>query len=342
METMHAHRRLAWMAVFARVVELASFSAAARALGVSKSAVSKRIAEIERGLGVRLLLRTTRRLSLTEAGNLYYKSCARVIAEADAVEHAVGDLHRKPVGMLRINAPVEFGASRVAPVLAEFLRLYPDVRAELVLQDDLVDLVSTGTDIAIRIGRLSDSSLIARRIAPIEFAIVASPDYLARRGRPRQPRDLRDHDFLVYSLVANPRRLVLHRRRKRCAVIMKGPLVSNSGNALRSAALAGLGIGCFPRFYVSDDIAAGALVSIVSDWSLPAVSLNAVYVAGQAISLKQRLFIDHLIDRLRERCNGDESSISTLPRPIEPGRRPPPPLGRRAQAAQTTRHDAVR
>ncbi len=297
METIAFHRRLAHMAVFAHVVELQSFSAAAEIIGISKSAVSKRVAEIERSLGVQLLHRTTRRLRLTEVGVVYYQSCARVVAEAESIERTLGELQQKPLGTLRINAPVAYGSRHVVPVLAEFLQKYPDLRAELVLQDDYVDLVQGGFDLAIRIGALADSSLIARRIAPISTGMYASRDYLKRYGTPTSPDELHGHEFVVYSLAANPRSLTLVRGDKRHRVRMEGRFVCNNGDAIRTAVIAGLGIGILPDFYVAEDLQRRQLIALLPDCTLPSASVHAVYPAGTSLSTKQRLFTDYLVSR---------------------------------------------
>jgi DNA-binding transcriptional LysR family regulator len=287
--------------VFARVVELDGFSAAADALGISKSAVSKKIAELEGALGVQLLARSTRRLSLTAVGEVYYQSCARVIAEAAAVEQRIGALRDTPAGRLRINAPIELGATRIAPIVAEFLQSYPEVRAELTLQDDLVDVVSGGIDVAIRIGRLVDSSLIARRLGPIATRFAASPGYIARRGAPADHRELREHPFLLYSLLPNPRRVTLSKNKRRYSVTLDGPLISNNGQARRAAALAGLGIVHLPEFYIAEDLAEGRLVTVLDDYDMPGIALHAVYPPGQSPTASVRLFIDLLVERL---CSG--------------------------------------
>lgn len=303
METMPAHRKLSRMAVFAHVVELDGFSAAARSLGISKSAVSKQIAELEDALGVRLLSRSTRRLSLTAAGEIYYQSCSRVIAEASAADQSIGDLREKPAGRLRVNAPIELGCTQIARVVAEFVLRHPEVRAELTLQDDLVDIVSDGVDVALRIGKLADSSLIARRIGPITSHLVASPAYLERRGAPRDHHELREHDFLLYSLWPNPRRLTLRKDGRRFSVAIDGPLISNNGRARLEAALAGLGIVYLPDFYTASDRAAGRLVPILEDYELPTIALHAVYPPGSSPTAAQRMFIDYLIERLGESCS---------------------------------------
>ena len=301
------HRRLANMAVFAYVVEYSGFSAAAQALGLSKSAVSKQISRLEADLGVRLLARSTRRLSLTPAGEVYYASCARVVSEATRIEQSISDLRQHPAGRIRLNAPVELGCQEVAPIVAEFLKTYPHVHVELVLQDDRVDIISEGVDVAVRIGKLEDSALIARRIGPIKSVIAAAPSYFAAHGTPRDHTELRDHLFLTYSLLANPRRLQLRKKGRRYSVTLNGPLTSNNSRARREAAIAGLGIFHVPDFYVAKDLEQGTLIPILEDYELPQISMFVVYPPGSR-TVSQRLFTDFLIRELaRKRLESDES-----------------------------------
>lgn len=309
METIAAHRQLANMAIFAHVVELNGFSAAARALGVSKSAVSKQIRKLEDGLGVSLLARSTRRLSLTAAGEVYYESCARVVSEAAAVEQTISDLRQRPTGRLRINAPVELGCMQVAPIVAAFIERYPEVHVELVLQDDRVDVVSESVDVAIRIGKLEDSTLIARRIGPIRTLFVAAPAYIARHGQPLDHTELRDHAFLLYSLMANPKRIELRKKGRRYRVTLNGPLSSNNSRARREAGLRGLGIIHVPDFYIKSDLAAGRLVPVLVDYELPKISMYAVYPPGTR-TVSQRLLIDFMVEHLGKGLEGPENAAS--------------------------------
>ncbi|MCW5731549.1 MAG: LysR family transcriptional regulator, partial [Alphaproteobacteria bacterium] len=186
------------MAVFARIVEAGSFTAAARRLGMSKSAVSKQVSRLEEALGTRLLNRTTRRLSLSQAGLAFHEHCARILAEAQAAEEAVQSLQAEPRGLLRVNAPMSFGILHLAPAIPDFLARYPGLRVDMDLADRYVDLVAEGFDLAIRIGRLEDSSLIARRIAPARRVVCGTPDYFARHGVPAEPADLARHNCLLY------------------------------------------------------------------------------------------------------------------------------------------------
>jgi DNA-binding transcriptional LysR family regulator len=290
---------LAAMAVFARVVEEESFTAAAGELGLSKSAVSKQVGRLEDRLGVRLLNRTTRRISLTEAGAAFYERCRRMVAEAEAAEDAVMHLASAPRGLLRINAPMSFGLQHVVPALPLFLDSYPELHVDLVLNDRYVDLVEEGFDMGVRIGRLADSSLIARRLASSRRLVVAAPRYLERQGWPRTPRDLRDHDCLIYAYQAERAGqwrfrgddLPVH-------VEVAGRLRANNGDALREAAVAGLGIALMPTFIAGDDLRAGRLVHLLPGWREEGEGdVYAVYPASRNLSPKVRVFVDFLAGR---------------------------------------------
>lgn len=290
---------LAAMAVFARVVEDGSFTAAARALGLSKSAVSKQIGRLEDRLGVRLLNRTTRRLSLSEAGEAFYERCRRAVAEAEAAEAAVSRLAAAPRGALRVNAPMSFGLQHVVPALPEFLARYPELDVDLALNDRYVDLVEDGYDVGVRIGRLGDSSLIARRLARSRRVPLAALDYLRRRGRPLHPTDLRNHDCLTYAYQAE--RSGLWRFRGPGGAVrveVGGRLRANNGDALREAALAGLGIALLPTFIAGDDLRAGRLTALLQDWQEEGEGdVHAVYPAARNLSPKVRVFVDFLAAR---------------------------------------------
>ena len=284
------------MAIFAHVVDDGGFTGAAARLGLSKSAVSKAVAGLEEHLGVRLLLRTTRKVRLTEAGERLHESCRRILAEAERAEIEVGSVHGRPRGTLRVNAPVVLGRRFVLPVALEFMALYPEVEVDLALQDDYVDLVATKTDVAVRVGRLVDSSLMARALAPATAHLVASPDYFARHGRPATPEALGTHRFLLYTLLARPEQLVLERAEERVVVRMRGPMRANNGEAIRDAALAGHGVAVLPDFIVADALASGRLETALDDWKVaPAAAIHAVYAQGGPLPPHVRLFIDALV-----------------------------------------------
>ena len=289
---------LSAMAVFARVVEMESFSGAARALGLSKSAVSKRVGRLEDRMGLRLLNRTTRRLSLTEAGAAFYQGCRRVVAEAEAAERAVTRLASAPRGRLKVNAPMSFGVRHLAPALPDFMARYPELNVDLTLNDRVVDLVEEGFDLAIRIAPLAESSLIARRLAPNRLVLCAAPSYLAAHGAPRAVEDLKDHACLLYSYqtAGDAWRLCGPGGERRLAVT--GRLRINNGDALLAAALGGLGVALLPCFICGQDLRAGRLIQVLPAWSGPAdTAIAAVYPASRNLSPKVRVFVDFLTER---------------------------------------------
>ena len=233
--------RFTSMEVFARVAEVNSFTEAARRFGQSKSSVSKHITALENHLGVRLLNRTTRRLSLTEAGVAYYDWCRQIAADMEAAEESVTRLHTDPRGILKVNAPTSFGRLHLAPAMPGFLERYPQVTVELSMDDRVVDLIEEGFDVAVRITRLTDSSLIARRIASSRRVICASPGYLEKHGVPRTPAELADHNCLIYSNSPMGDRWRFSGPNGDHTVRVSGNFWANSGDALQTAALAGLG-----------------------------------------------------------------------------------------------------
>ena len=294
-------RSLGDMAVFAAVVELGGFTAAARELGLSKSAVSKQVARLEGRLGTRLLQRTTRRLSPTEAGAVFHEGCQRALAEAAAAEAAVTHLAGAVRGRLRINAPMSFGVQHLSPLLSGFMARYPELELEVGLNDRLVDLVEEGYDLGVRIGHLESSSLVARRLAPIRRAICASPDYLARHGRPETPEALARHRCLIYSNLESPRVWRFHGPGGSRRVTVAGPLESNNGDVLADAAVAGCGIACLPAFILCDALADGRLVELLTDWrDSGAPALYAVYPARRHLAPKVRAFVDYLAEQISD------------------------------------------
>jgi len=283
------------MAVFARVVEMESFSAAARALGLSKSAVSKRIKRLEDDLGVRLLNRTTRRLSVSEAGTAFYEGCQRVLAEAEATRAAVSHLAAAPRGQLRVNAPMSFGVRHLAGALAGFMGRYPELAVDLTLNDRFVDLVEEGFDVGIRIARLEASGLIARRLAPNRIILCAAPEYVRRHGAPRTVAELSSHDCLLYSYMAARCSWRFARGEEQAEVRVRGRLRINNGDAVLAAARAGQGIALLPSFICGDDLRAGRLTRVLPGWvQAGAPAVHAIYPARRNLSPKVRVFVDYM------------------------------------------------
>lgn len=287
------------LAVFVRVVELGSFTAAAGSLEISKAVVSKYVDRLERRLGARLLHRTTRRLSLTEAGTALFQRCAAALSELADAESEVARLTGAPRGHLRVTAPVYFGETHVAPLLHKFRGLYPDITLDLDFDNRLADLVKERFDLALRITALADSSLVARRLAPCPQVVCAAPAYLAGRGVPQTPADLRHHDCLSYSLDRTPKEWRFRSARGRwIAVHVNGPIRCNNDIALKQAMLGGLGLRQIPRFIVEPEIASGKLVEVLADYESPPLSVYAVYASRRHLSPKVRAFVDFLAAEL--------------------------------------------
>ena len=289
------------IALFVRVVEGRSFSAAARTSGATTSAVSKRIARLEERLGARLLERTTRKVAPTDAGAAFYSRAARILADVDEAEHAVASLGGAPRGTIRVSAPVIFGERHLAPILPTFLQRYPDVRVDLALSDRFVDLVEEHFDVALRIGPLGEASFVRVRVGGTASIVVASPGYLARSGRPEAPADLADHNCLRYSLITAAREWRFKGRRGEISVPVVGNLEVNHGGAMREAAIAGLGIARLPHFLVADGLASGALEVLLSEFRLPPAGVHLVYPRGAAPLPKVKAFIETMGAALRDR-----------------------------------------
>lgn len=280
--------------VFASVAELGSFSLAAQSLGLSKSAVSKQVSQLEARLGVRLLQRSTRRLSLTEAGRALLARGQRVAAELDGIDVDLGAASGPPRGVLRLSAPMSFGQRHIAPLLPVFLAEYPAVQVELDLTDRVVDLIGERFDAAVRVGRLPDSTLVARRLAPARRVVCASPAYLASHGVPRTPAALRQHACLDYTYLAAPGGWPFTSGRRTRRIPVQGPLSSNNGEVLREAALAGLGIALLPTFIVGNDLRAGRLRPLLTAYECWDAAIFVVYPAARHLAPKLRAWVDFL------------------------------------------------
>ena len=291
--------RLTSLEVFAKVAGSGSFSAAGRAMGLSQSMVTKHIAALEARLGIKLFHRTTRRLSITEAGRNYLESAERVLADLDAADSAVAADRFEPRGLLRVNVPVSFGSGQIAPLLSEFARRYPRVTVELGLNDRFVDLAEEGWDLAIRIGSLADSSLIARRIAACRTMVCAAPSYLAAHGTPARAEELAQHNCLSYTLMrdASGGRWRFGENGE-ISVPVSGNLRANNGDALRAAAIAGQGIIYEPTFITADDVRAGTLVPVKLDHPMIELpGIYAVFLPEHHPAAKVRAFIEFLAGR---------------------------------------------
>ena len=285
------------MRIFAQVMEAGSFTAAADRLGMSKQSVSRRLMQLEERLGVRLLNRSTRRLDATPLGQHYYQSALRLLGEVQQVEHDISGQAQALRGTLRLSAPLSFAMSHLGCLLTEFLQLHPQVDVEVDLSDRAVDLIGEGYDLALRIGALEDSSLIARRIASVERVYCASPAYLQARGVPLKPEDLAGHDCLPYG---HSRQVQWQFRQggKAQAIQVTGRMRANNGELLRDAATAGMGVTYLPTFIVGQALADGRLVNVLEEWTPPALQLSAVYPQHRQVARPVQGFVSFLRERL--------------------------------------------
>jgi DNA-binding transcriptional LysR family regulator len=282
------------MALFARVVQLRSFSEAARQSGLAKSAVSKRVAGLEARLGVRLLVRTTRNLALTDDGLRFYEHCAAMLAAARAAEESVSDAGQAVRGPVRITSGVAFAQMYLGRAIALFLRDHPDVTVHVSIDDRMVDLVEGGFDLAIRIARRLTGAVVARRLAADRMVVCAAPSYLARAGTPRDPGELIQHNCLHYALVPTAQEWQFKRGGATYSVPTRGNFVAGNGTLLREAALAGLGLAAVPRFMVGAELAAGRLVPVLEDQVVGELGIYAVMQHRTHVPARVRLMVDFL------------------------------------------------
>jgi len=325
MGTDDARRNAAGMLVFAEVVATRSFTEAARRLGLSKASVSREVTRLERRLGAQLLRRTTRSMSLTEVGEVFYAGCQRVAEEAEEAERSVGALQAEPRGEIRLAASVSLGQLHIAPHLPAFLARYPKVRLRMDLLDRMVDLVGEKYDLAIRIsGKLADATLVQRRLCPIRFVVCAAPSYLARNGSPRSPAELEKHNCL--GVAAVPWRLMLARGRK---LRLSGDLHIDNGDALRRVAVLGHGVVCLPTYLVGEDLRAGRLVRVLPEQLVLEASAFAVQPQNRNPSPKVRALVAHLAEVLGPEPPWDQRAPRAA-RPAAPRRGP----GRRSGSAR--------
>ena len=279
-------------AVFVAVAETEGFTAAALRLGVSKAMVSTAVTRLEARLGVRLFQRTTRQLSLTEAGAATLPHAQRCVLAGRDAEEAATHLLAAPRGVLRLNAPMSFGLLHVVPALGEFAKAFPEVSIDLVLDDRVLDLTEGAFDLALRIGTAPDSLLVARPLARSRNVIVAHPKYLAKAGVPKTPAALADHAALTYSLSASGSKWVLTRGSKTETVKVKGPLQANNSLALHRALHQHLGLARIPLFIVGEDLAKGRLVQVLPDWHFPEQTVHALTTSRDALPRKTQVFIE--------------------------------------------------
>lgn len=283
--------------VFTKVVEAQSFSEAARRLGVAKSAVSKQISLLEQEVGVRLFNRSTRKLSLTEAGEIYYRHCAQIVNRADIALNELRQYQNQPTGTLKVSSPISFGRALLIPVIKELRSLYPLLSIDLQLNDQVVDMVDEGIDLAIRVGELKDSNLIAKKLCDSPVIVFASPEYLACYGTPSTPADLSDHQWISLSILSAP--IVGSFIQKSNQAVQDDPRINsilkiNSVDAVIDAAIQGLGIAAMVKTTVFNELNSGKLTPILEGYELAPRGIYAVYPHRQHLPPKVRVFMDFL------------------------------------------------
>jgi DNA-binding transcriptional LysR family regulator len=309
--------KLANMEMFVRVVESGSFAAAADASRVSATMVARHISEIEQRLGARLLHRTTRRQQLSDVGRLYYERCKQVLAEVALAEASALELQANPRGRLRLIAPVSFGSHTLVPALSDYMATYPDVQVELTLDNRRPNPADGGFELGIHIGEVDAPGVVARALRPYRRVLAASPDYLARHGAPEHPEQLHGHECLglSYWRRSDHWRLV-GPAGVTCEVVVQGRFTANQGNALRIAALNGIGIVLQPEAVLADDLASGRLLPVLPGWSLLPSPMYLIYAQDARPTAKLRSMIDFLLVRFGQETAAD---AATVIRPLESG-----------------------
>ncbi|MBL8382136.1 MAG: LysR family transcriptional regulator [Burkholderiales bacterium] len=289
--------RLSAMRAFVQVVEAGSFARAAERLGVSVSACSRQVADLEAHLDARLLNRTTRSLSLTEAGAAYLERCAQLLADLEDAEAAAHAGRVRARGTLRVTCSINFGLRHLSPLIAPFQERHPDVQLDVSLSDRMVDLVEEGFDVALRIGEVRSTTLVARRLAQTCLVTCASPAYLRRRGTPVTPQQLAEHNCLTYEYMPSRGEWrFVDAAGAEHRVRVAGSVHSNNGDLLAAAAVQGIGICCEPDFIVAADLAAGRLRRVLEGYRAPSTPIHAVYASRRHLSAKVRAFVDFLAE----------------------------------------------
>ncbi|MEO6748933.1 MAG: LysR family transcriptional regulator [Casimicrobiaceae bacterium] len=303
--------KLAAMEMFVRAAEARSLSDAARKLGVSKSVVSKQITQMEHALGVCLLHRTTRSVTLTEIGSAFYERCARMIAAAEEAESVATHFQSAPRGVLKLHAPVDFGVRHLTPALPKLLARYPELRVDVTFNDQPANLAEEGFDVAIVIEPEPNGGLVARRLAPIHRNVCASPEYFRRHGTPHTPHQLAQHNCLVFAPRGTEREWCFGGAGGETRVTVDGSVRLNNQNAIREAALAGLGVALLPTYLIGADLQGGALQSVLDAHPATEVSIWAVYLRNRHLSTKTRAFIDFFFERFSPHPPWDAAELTS-------------------------------
>ncbi|MCX2791314.1 LysR family transcriptional regulator [Vibrio sp. Sgm 5] len=290
--------QLSAMRAFVRVVQTGSFSATGREMNTSQTTISKKVAALEKKIGVKLLARSSRDHALTPAGAKYYQTCVDILGELDEAEAEARSEVASPQGTIRISAPVAFGRILLAPIMAEFFQRYPDIKVDLQLSDQHTDLISDGIDVAIRAKQLEDSTLIARHLFDNPMLVLAAPSYLQQHGEPKAPEDLKQHNCLVYSRMRDINVWSFTKQNQKHAVAVNGNFQSDNGDVLLEVALTGMGIVTLPIWMVEHHLKEGRLTQLMSDYIGQNLPFNAVYLQSRYTPLKVRCLIDYLKEKL--------------------------------------------
>ncbi len=293
--------RLDAMAILLRVVQAGSLSEAARQLGMPLATVSRRLSELEAHLQVRVLNRSSRRLSLTDAGQLYIEACKRILDQVEDAERSAAGVYQEPKGRLTVTAPVVFGRVHMIPIVAAFLDEYPDIDIKLVLADRALDMLDANIDIAVRIGELADSSLVATRIGAVRRVVCGSPAYLARHGRPATPQDLRSHVCITFDNLASPEAWRFAGAKADITVPIRSRLTVTTAEAARDAVVAGLGLSFLLSYQIGESRRAGEIDVVLEEYERPAWPVSVLHLGQELPPKRLRAFLDFMTPRLRAR-----------------------------------------
>lgn len=292
--------QLGAMRAFVRVVQMGSFSAAAREQDTTQATISKKVAALEKKLGAKLLSRTSRELSLTEVGADYYENCVIILSELDEAEAQVRSQIALPSGVLRVAAPVVFGRQFMAPILVEFLNAYPEIKVDLMLNDKHIDLIADGVDVAIRAKQLEDSTLVARHLFNNPLVVVASPEYLQKNTKPQNPDELKNHNCIVYSMLKSINIWHFEQGNNNISVPVTGSFRCDNGDVILQLVLDGAGIAQLPVWMVDEHIRSGKLAMVLEGYISKPLPFNAIYPQNRYVPLKVRCFIEYLKQKLAE------------------------------------------
>jgi DNA-binding transcriptional LysR family regulator len=284
--------------IFTAVIEQSSFSGAAKKLGITKSAVSKRITRLEAQLGVKLLHRSTRKLSLTEAGARYYEYAVQALRAAQEAENAATELQQVPKGILRVSTPMSFGRLHVASIISEFLKQFPQIELHMNMSDTWIDVIAEGFDIVLRAGTLTDSSLVAKKLTPLHSVLCASAEYIKEYGTAKTPQELIHHNCILYTYHTVINEWTFIKNDEEQTVRISGNYQVNNSEALRESLIRGLGIGRLPTFIAGNDIKTGKLVAVLKEYKMPHKDLYAVFPERQYLPEKTKVFINFLVEKL--------------------------------------------